>query len=421
MRPVSLWINGSFWDTQIYSGELTLLDNDGGINKIDWEGVIDDLATENPSIQTALRVAFSDSDLFYTQKVRKILRDPAIEVVIKGQLNALQTLQVDADAHSWERHWRTTQSPFDFLPIDTDIYYNHLFAGGDEGLFSAPRGQTSLSRGKGRLRKHHDGQVLQVRASNQATAIAAAGGSDGLFEFAFQSSNEDVLKDPRQLAQLACNACDWAFYSIVAWSPESAYFANFIQEVDPQSRRTTRRFDRIIRQGNIFENLDTETLDRSFVWGSHEKMFRLSDQGLEVLQYNASPSGKSKKKANDQSHKPFAAHGHMEFAAKAGDLVSTGTAPFGSVLEFSDRIVVLRSDGEIEEFPDEPVHWRVFPRSEHYSNQLHIIYPDRMRVVSFVHDYFVDQETKLTGFARGSNDYISTSKRSNGDGRRADA
>lgn len=415
MQPVSLWIHGNFWDTQIYSGELTLLDNDGGINRINWDGVIDDLATANPAIQTALRVAFSDSDLFYTQKVRKILRDPTIEKIIKTQLHALQNLQVDADARSWERHWRTTESPFDFLPIDTDIYYNHLFAGGDEGLFSTPRGQTisTSNRGKGRLRKHHDGQVLQVHASNQATAIAAAGGSDGLFEFAFQSSNDEILKEPRRLAELACNACDWAFYSIVAWSSQSAYFANFIQEVDPQSRRTTRRFDRIIRQGSIFEGLDAETLDQSFVWGSHEKMFRLSDQGLEVLQYSASPSGKGRKKTDRQPHKIFAEHGHLNFTSKADDLVSTGTAPFGSVLEFSDRIVVLRSDGTIEEFPDEPVHWRVFPRSEHYSNQLHIIYPDRMRVVSFVHDYFVDQETKLTGFARGSNDYISTPKQSN--------
>jgi len=50
----------------------------------------------------------------------------------------------------------------------------------------------------------------------------------------------------------------------------------------------------------------------------------------------------------------------------------------------------------------ESVHWRVFPRSENYSNQLHIIYEDHIQIVSFVHDYFVDQSQKLLGFARGS-------------------
>ncbi len=52
------------------------------------------------------------------------------------------------------------------------------------------------------------------------------------------------------------------------------------------------------------------------------------------------------------------------------------------------------------------MHWRVFPRSDHYSNQLHIIYDDRLEIVSFVHDYFVDQSSKLSGFKRGSNDFI---------------
>ena len=47
------------------------------------------------------------------------------------------------------------------------------------------------------------------------------------------------------------------------------------------------------------------------------------------------------------------------------------------------------------------------PALEHYSNQLHIIYDDRLEIISFVHDYFVDQTSKLSGFRRGSNDFIS--------------
>jgi hypothetical protein len=30
-------------------------------------------------------------------------------------------------------------------------------------------------------------------------------------------------------------------------------------------------------------------------------------------------------------------------------------------------------------------------------NQLHVIYEDRLEILSFNHDYFVDQEAKLSG------------------------
>ena len=202
MQPVSLWIEGDFWDSQIYSGELLLFGNEGELHRIDWAAVIDGLATSNAEIQTALRVAFSDSDLFYTQKVRKILRDPAIESVIKKQLRSLNSLDLATSATTWSAHWKTASTPFDFLPTDTDVYYNHLLASGDDGLFSSPRGSTATRRGSSRASKHHDGRILQIRASNQNTAVAAAGGSDGLFEFPFQSGSEDVLDDPKQLARL---------------------------------------------------------------------------------------------------------------------------------------------------------------------------------------------------------------------------
>ncbi|MNR50554.1 hypothetical protein D3C85_1700850 [compost metagenome] len=86
---------------------------------------------------------------------------------------------------------------------------------------------------------------------------------------------------------------------------------------------------------------------------------------------------------------------------KDKEVISTGTAPFGTVIELCDRLIIVRSDGVVESFDEEPLHWRIFPRSEHYSNQLHIIYEDRVLIVSYVHDYFVDQCAKLSGFSKG--------------------
>jgi len=51
----------------------------------------------------------------------------------------------------------------------------------------------------------------------------------------------------------------------------------------------------------------------------------------------------------------------------------------------------------IHTFAGEPVNWRIFPRSKHYENQLHIIYNDRLEIISFNHDYFVNQNEKWAG------------------------
>ena len=98
MRSVKLRIPGSYWDSQIYSGELIIFGDDGSVQRVDWSAFVDRIANKHPEVQTAIRVAFSDSDLFYNPKVRKVLRDPQIEHPIKSQLNKLADLRLETEA-----------------------------------------------------------------------------------------------------------------------------------------------------------------------------------------------------------------------------------------------------------------------------------------------------------------------------------
>lgn len=402
MHSVKLTIAGSYWDSQIYSGELLLFDNDGALHRINWSNFVDQIAIKNENIQTAVRVAFSDSDLFYNPKVVKILRDPDLEFPIKAQLSKLSKLELNESRHSWRNIWTTENTPFNFLPTDTEIYYNNIFAGGNEGLYSAPRqgrpsGQYAATF---KPKRHHDATVLQVKASDSYTAIATASGSDGLFDFSLLKGSGETLSKARQIAERPCNACDWAFQSVLGWSANSAFMAAFREEKLPNSRKTIRIIDRVIDQSEIFKS---QTDKNSFTWGSREKLYKLTDGQIEIQHYQANEK-KYKKKYN----KKFSTIGSVSLDETLSIVIASGTASFGTVLEFSDRILVIRSDGTIEKFMEEPVHWRIFPRSEHYSNQLHIIYDNRLEVISFTHDYFVDQNSKLFGFSKGRNELSDT-------------
>lgn len=403
MQSVKISLPGSFWDSQIYSGELMLFGDSGEYHKINWSAIVDEIADNNPDIQTAIRVAFSDSDLFYTSKVRKILIDPLIAAPIKTQLNSLSQVDLQFEMERVGRNWATSDSPFDFLPIDTDVYYSNLLACGEYGVFSASRGMDS-KRSDG-YRKHFDGSVLRLKASNESTAVAVAAGSDGLFQIPYVIDSNRSFGEVEMVSNRACSSCDWAFQSIVAWDTTSAFLAHFDKREAKNRRQLERIFDSVIDEEVFFGGSQATS---SYVWGSHEKMFEIKGDALSVVNYDP----REQRSKNKKEYKKIAPKDRFSTLGTLGgigfsadQIVASGTAPFGSILELADRIVVLRSDGEIEQFPGEAVQWRLFPRSERYSNQLHIIYDDKIVIVSFTHDYFVNQSTKLTGFSRAKDSY----------------
>lgn len=394
MLPVKICILGNFWDSQIYAGELSLFTDEGSIHRLYWRAAIDELAHRNTSIQTALRVAFLDGDLFYNPKVRKILLDPQLAVPIKNQLSDLSSIDLQKDLKDWAQYRSEEQSPFNFLPTDTEIYYNTMFAAGDEGLYSSPR-----SHGKnGSASRHHDGRVMQVKASDRYTALATASGDDGLMEFPFDPRDNEgtSVGQCKVLARRPCSACDWAFQSVMGWTVGNAFLASFKEERKPRGAGFIRLADKVIDMSEVFTS--SSRIGRSISWGSREKFYRLTPDGIEVANYN--PHANRTQKKNTKNLEMFGIRGSIDQPIDFENVVSTGTAPFGTVIEFSNRLLVMRSDGGVETFQGELVHWRVFPRSEYYSNQLHLIYEDRIEIISFVHDYFVDQQSKMAGFAR---------------------
>lgn len=395
MRPVTLRIDGVFWDSHIYSSHLTLFDFDGAIHNLHWDGAIDSIATTNQTVQTAFRVSFSDGDLFYNPKVRKILKDPSISPIIKNQLASLAELDITVSLDKWKDYLVTSDSPFDFLPTDTEFYYNVIFAGSDEGLFS-----TANSFNSRKAKKHFDGGVLKINASDRHTALAVAAGSDGLFEFAYKDEPTSILGKESLLNDTPCSSCEWAFQSVIGWSNEDAFLATFREEKSKDSNKKSRSFDRVVGSNEIFTPYNDN--ESGYIWGSREKLYRIKKGGIDVKHYSPKISKKSKYKEE------FAFDGEIYLPSISPEnVIATGTAPFGTVIETDDSLIVLRSDGGFEEYKGDIVHWRIFPRSEHYNNQLHIIFEDYLLVVSFVHDYFVDQEAKLSGFSRNVKSYDS--------------
>jgi len=234
-----------------------------------------------------------------------------------------------------------------------------------------------------------------------------AAGSEGLWQYdmdrrygyqGFQSKPEERLS---QLSVLNCSACEWSFYSVFSSSYENGgYLAAFSFEVPDEGEETTSNVDEYVglvgkrssyERVRVFEEVigvDRIFDSTGYSWGCRDKICQAVDGTVRVVKYQPWA---------EDVHERLRQLGEMSLSSKLGSVVSAGLATFGTIVECEEGLIVLRSDGEQMSIPGEPVNWRMFPRSKHYANHLHVIYDDRLEVFSFNHDYFIDQKKKLSG------------------------
>jgi hypothetical protein len=385
MQAVKVIIPGSFWDSQIYSSYLHLFLDDGSIAILDWKNAIDKLIENNQKIAIALRVAFLDGNLLYDRNTRYLLSNEEIKDVVDRQFTELLCKEFEFkginDIQFKSRH---QNNPLPFPHADSEIYYRQIYVGLKSGLFSSQKQDSKNEDSGKRFQKHWDAPVLNLAASNNYTSLALATGSGGLYELPIKSTNyePDAKIMPNQLAENHCNSCGWSYQSIYGSSnTNSSFLASFEKQKKSNSSfnntKPTRLFKGIISSEDLFTS-------KGFSWGAHDKIYQYHDGTIEVKSYNP-----DKGKFNDL--------GTIDLSLSDGDVVSANVAPFGTVIECDNSLVIALSNGESMTIEGEPVRWRVFPRSTNFTNQLHIIYDDRIEILSFVHDYFVNQKEKLAG------------------------
>ncbi len=405
LNPIQLRIEGNYWDSQIYSDELILFGADGDLSRINWSVAIDKLTAQHVGLQTAVKLAFTESNWLYTEMGQTMIADSEIKKVLIAQLKKLSSLSLEISAHpAWQEVQTRESSPFKDLPTDTDIYNSQIYAASESGLHMAHK---STIAGKPKLTKLHDGELLQIRASDGFQALAASAGKDGLIEFKLSAQTDEFFKKTKKythtlLSSTPCSACEWAYQSVVAWGYDSAFLASFNEVKDPSSNKIIRQAGNIYKIFDIFNKLKNNAIsDTNFYsWGAHEKMYCANGTKVQVSNYK----NKTKKYNLNQASldSPFTYQNEFDLGFDASEIVATATASFGTLIELDRKIIVLATNGETYLFQGEATHWRIFNRSKNYNNQLHIIYEDHILVISFVHDYFVDQSNKLQGFSKSS-------------------
>ena len=390
LPPIRITIPGKFWDSQLYSGTLYLFGLSGELQTISWDKLVAGLPVP-ANLRIAADLALLGNHRLYEPGACLLLRDPDIRELLEGkfrQLGAMPPWEFVLDNEGAE------DNPLPFPHNDSEIHYHHLYVGTSDGLY----GLTAGGKDKVQL---SETPALHIAA--RLSTMAQAAGSEGLYGVRLATDSDAVTGDSRsheiQVSKLPCATCEWAFASVIAAGYDNSVYVAPFNRVDPlgneRGRRSKdRQFDRIILEPDIFKGDSAE--HRGFTWGAGDKIFRFSEGRVGVTKYT--PHAKKPPTFTFKGDIP------LEDPETGASVVAARAASFGSVIEKDDALLVMLSTGDSLSLVGEPTNWRVFPRSKNYINHLHVIYGDRLEIWAFTHDYFVDQESKLSGIGASTSD-----------------
>ena len=390
MQALKLTIPGDYWDVQIYRGWLHLWTMSGSLITIDWDRLVDGIA-ESAASALAVRLGFAHGTALYGDQVAPLRAEPEFREWMLQLFDSQAAQAVVVDPADIARATLDEQAnPLHDLPVDTEIYERMLYAATSQGIWESSVGRRTIHPVSTRPTKLHDLPAVSMRARSRQLALAATG--DGLFQLGRDRytpwSDRMRLSDRmRQLSTRHCEKVDWAFSSIFASSTLSGgyLFARYWRsEVEEDGD--------LLADGGVFgdDTIDGALNRPDVSWAQDEKIYTAGIRRLTSSHY-------TQKNVPDGIKAASTALGDIVLEDAIDRPIAGGSAAFGAVVEFDDRLIVVSSD-ETQSTIDGPVtRWRTYPRALNYENHLHVILEDRLEVLAFYGDYLVDQRQKKFG------------------------
>ena len=316
IRHVSLRIDNSYLDSFLYSGALFLLGMDGELTSFDWQKVV--LSTLAAHDRSDLSPIFLDSK----------------EQTALDQGDAGRELEIPK---SILRESRTSTINWSVWPTDLNIYANQLYISDETGVYVTSFDYDSKSIRQSDVRNIKGGYVYSI-APGDGGRLAIAGVDRGLSVLILDGQERTLVEDD-------IFDCDWFGTKLVANSSNSSYLASFAPLPRKENFSDIRDFFASMKHAKNAEPVTAKiepASPREYRWLAGEDVIEDLPHDMATIE---------------------------ELDSR---VIKARSASFGSIIEYSDRMIIQRSDDRDALDIRRPFFWRTFSRSKNYLNHLHV-------------------------------------------------
>ena len=393
MQALRVIIPGDYWDVQIYRGRLHLWTMTGTLTTLHWDSLVDQIA-ETAISALAVRLGLAQGTALYGENTAPLRAEPEFRHWIMPRFDSQASQPITVSASQFADSTLGNQdNPLTDLPLDTEVYRRSLYAVTNGGVWEASVGRTVYPVST-RPRKLNDLSAVSLRAYSRQLALAATG--DGLFHLSINEYDDQPYK-LQNLSERHCENADWAFQSIFASSTLSGgyLFSRYWRTLDRHYTDVNGDFNApaiVLMNGGVFDDnmIDGSLGQPDVSWARSEKIHTAQTQRLTSSNY-------VQKYVPGGIEKASTSLGEILLENDGGNPICGGSATFGTIVEFDDKLIVVLSDESQAIIRGPITRWRTYPRSMNYENHLHVIFDDCVSIYAFYSDYFIDQRQKRFG------------------------
>lgn len=394
-------IYGAFFDSYIYKDKLLLIHLNKDVDSLFWDKLIGS-HTENSNDKLAYECAFRNSKFFYNPYYSSFYNDAEFYNLIIDKIQRIKNIEIKQDSLIYKNCLVNSKNkPIEYLPNDIIVYKNMIYFSNSDGIY-----YKKISSLGGYRSKYSISPTSYYLTDKQAVSLGILNGGylylatldDGLWVYNLRANEflgfDDDLnlkyREPKKLLPEHASFIKNNYSSIMVGSYLSDSY--FIENYYVQKKRKTKK---PMKLNDIFCSDD-----EAFYTSGQDKIYRITKTGIYLITFTQSRVEKDKEFSDVELI--------LEKDFGLNEIVSASVELFGIVIEYKTKLEIILSDNSFISFDTNHglVNWRTFPRSQNYTNQIHLIYEDRIEIISINHDFLINQQEKKFGVRYTGLDYL---------------
>lgn len=379
MKTIKLNIDIKALDCYLYGGDIYFIMQNGSILYAPYPKIVSRLATKYGKDDFSfLKLAFLRNEYYYSKQARTFLKIPGMKEVLEWNWMKLSETEFSLSYNEIEDILQPL-CEWNSIPIDLRIYGMKMFVGCRDGLFEINIGEDN--RGK-KLQRCFDSKVTCVNAKYGELVVSAD--TEGLYAASIDVEYGTMTKiDEKKAIEKRSLRTNWADTNIFNYygKEDFSYISNEYQTIPPKKdryweRRETKRITRFATNKqsgeSLLENTGLDKEDISYCFNSSNNAYVFLKSG-KLKVFSLKERQDDKQDEWDEIELPKRSrNGVKNDLTGYGRVISAFSIPKGSVMEFFDKVLLLkdRLSYVIEEEP--VIRARSFMSSNRYQDILSV-------------------------------------------------